>query len=558
MAAIYLTLALILTSFVFTGNAQAFRDLAPPGFYVGAVFHGNSASWNEPDYRRLALENFSIMTSSVYLTSAWNNPNQPVNTVPFKNVINLLRSKNILVHGHAMLYPALATEMNWWTEQPLNMVQNNMFKYMQAVAVAGKGKVYSWDVVNEVMGDDGDDNDADGVRRSMGNGKPIMEYKAMGQSYIQKAFKFARSQDPGAKLLLTDYGIEEDSVDNDNEKSDRLYRFVKKLLAAGVPIDGIGFQMHVRSVNGNPNYVAIARNFERFRRLGLLVYITEMDVTSYLTKTPNSAPPASLKRAALFQGQVYRRILEICITEPACVAFRFWDFAEYNSRVPNLPGGYSWLHPISSDENQLGVYAFPSPFSDINPNNFRPKLAWNAMRDVMKNFAESEGGVDRITSTWHTQDSYIASDGIQDDQGDWTPAGTVHLFELNNESAEWTSLKWRLERDVGIIKIYRIQCLWEQGYLTRAGAQDKSVNTIPGREVVVADLHMDWTSQQWIIDYNSDDTYKISSNWKDGNDYLTRLGTSLNWIVETGVTNNVGLQSYHNVTSQHWYLQRTL
>lgn len=157
-----------------------------------------------------------------------------------------------------------------------------------------------------------------------------------------------------------------------------------------------------------------------------------------------------------------------------------------------------------------------------------------------------------------TQDGFIASDGIQDDQGDWTPAGTVHLYELNDESAEWTSMKWRLERVVGSTKIYRIQCLWEQGYLTRAGAQDKSGNTIPGREVVVADLRMDWTSQQWIIDYNTDDTYKISSNWKDGNDYLTRLGTSLTWVVETGVTNKVGLQSYHNVTSQHWYLQRTL
>ena len=550
MTATFLTLVLILTSLVSTANTQAFRDLAPPGFYVGAVFHGNSASWNEPNYRKLALDNFSIMTSSIYLSSAWSKPNQPVDTAPFKNVINLLRANNILVHGHAMLYPAIATKINWWNVQPLNTVEQNMFKYMQAVAVAGKGKVYSWDVVNEVMGDDGNDNDADGVRRSLSNGKPIMEYKAMGQSYIQKAFHFARSQDPGAKLLFTDYGIEEDSVDNDDEKSDRLYRFVKKLLADDVPIDGIGFQMHVRSVDGNPDYLAIARNFERFRKLGLLIYVTEMDVVSYSTTKPDSAPPASLTRAELFQGRVYRRILEICITEPACVAFRFWDFAEYNSRVPNLPGGYSWLHPITYDNNQLGVYTYPSPFADINPKNFRPKPAWNAMRDVMKNFAESEGGIYRITSTWHTQDSYITSDGDQDDQGVWTPSGMVNLYELNDESAEWTSMKWRLERVVGSTKIYRIQCLWEQGYLTRAGEKDVSGNTIPGRDVVLADLHMEWKSQQWIIDYYTNDTYKIRSNWKDDNDYMTRLGNE--------ITNKVGLQSYQNMTSQHWYLQRTL
>ena len=317
----FLALVLILTSLVSTSDAQAFRDLAPPGFFVGARFDGDSSSWTEPDYRKLALENFSMMTSSIYLTSAWPGPDQPVNTVPFKNVIALLRNNKILVHGHTLLYPALATQMTWWTSQPLTTVSSNMYKYMQAILTAGKGKVYSWDVVNEAMGDYGDDMDADGVRRSMRDGSPIMEYKAIGQSYIEEAFKFARAQDPGSKLLLTDNGIEEDSIDNDNEKSDRLYRFVKKLLAAGVPIDGIGFQMHVNSVNGNPNYLAIARNFERFRKLGLLIYITEMDVYSYSTKTPKSAPAASLNRAALFQARVYRRILEICITEPACVAF---------------------------------------------------------------------------------------------------------------------------------------------------------------------------------------------------------------------------------------------
>jgi hypothetical protein len=43
--------------------------------------------------------------------------------------------------------------------------------------------------------------------------------------------------------------------------------------------------------------------------------------------------------------------------------------------------GASALHPITSDENQLGVYACASPFSDMNPNNFQRKAA-------LKNFSE--------------------------------------------------------------------------------------------------------------------------------------------------------------------------
>jgi GH35 family endo-1,4-beta-xylanase len=59
--------------------------------------------------------------------------------------------------------------------------------------------------------------------------------------------------------LLTDYGAEEDSQESDSKKSDRLYHFAKKLLGEGVPIDGIGFQLHVHSEQGNPNYLAIAK-----------------------------------------------------------------------------------------------------------------------------------------------------------------------------------------------------------------------------------------------------------------------------------------------------------
>lgn len=91
----------------------------------------------------------------------------------------------------------------------------------------------------------------------------------MGQDYIRLAFDFARAADPNAKLMLTDYGCEEDDLDNDNHKSDRLYRSVAKLLKQRYPIDGIGFQVHVVSEGNNPDYLAIARNFERFRTLNL-------------------------------------------------------------------------------------------------------------------------------------------------------------------------------------------------------------------------------------------------------------------------------------------------
>lgn len=83
------------------------------------------------------------------------------------------------------------------------------------------------------------------------------------------------------------------------------------------------------------------------------------------------------------------------MAEPACQSFRFWDFAQFNHRDPDLR--YSWLHPIKFDEDRLGIYTYPTLFWDIIPQNLQRKPAWNAMREAMKDFSENEGGIYRIT-----------------------------------------------------------------------------------------------------------------------------------------------------------------
>jgi len=228
------------------------------------------------------------------------------------------------------------------------------------------------------MADNGEDMDADGVRRSR-FGSPLIEYTAMGQDYIGKAFVRARQANPNVKLILNDYGCEQDNFD----KSNRFYNLVSKLLNQGVPIDGVGFQMHVSSVGNGPDYESIARNFRRFRNLGVSIYITEMDVQSSASAVPLT--PSQQQEAALKQASVWTQVLEICLNEPACESFLLWDFAEYNSRLANQR--YSWLHPITYDPNRAGELTYPSPFFDINPQNFRPKPGWEEMKQTLQNFA---------------------------------------------------------------------------------------------------------------------------------------------------------------------------
>lgn len=108
-----------------------------------------------------------------------------------------------------------------------------------------KGKVYSWDVVNEPFDESG-------------NFRKSIWYNNFGESYIADAFKLAHAADPSAKLYINDYNIE--AV---NAKSTAMYNLVKKLKSQGVPIHGIGIQGHL--IVGNvPTAAKIQANIERY------------------------------------------------------------------------------------------------------------------------------------------------------------------------------------------------------------------------------------------------------------------------------------------------------
>ena len=122
-----------------------------------------------------------------------------------------------------------------------------------------KGRVHTWDVVNEAVSDDGYDKWRDSYW-----------YQIMGESYMEHAFRTARRADPAAELLYNDYNM------HIAAKRDFLSDVFADYLKRDVPIDGVGFQAHY-SLDG-PTIAEIEASIEAYVELGLPIHITELDV----------------------------------------------------------------------------------------------------------------------------------------------------------------------------------------------------------------------------------------------------------------------------------------
>ena len=134
--------------------------------------------------------------------------------------------------------------------------------HITAVVGRYKGSVYAWDVVNEVI------SDAPGeyFRNSIW-------YQVCGEEFVAKAFEYAHAADPQALLFYNDYN-EINAV-----KREKIYRLVKGLKDAGVPIHGIGLQAHW-AIN-EPSGPQLDSTIKQLSQLGLPLQITELDVSVY-------------------------------------------------------------------------------------------------------------------------------------------------------------------------------------------------------------------------------------------------------------------------------------
>jgi len=229
---------------------------------------------------------------------------------PADSLVTFAESNGMRVRGHTLLFhnqlASWLTSGTWTKDEAKALLVDHVTK----VVAHYRGRVAEWDVVNEVLGDNGALRSGFWLDR-------------IGPEYIELAFRTARAADPAVGLYYNDYNIE-----GINAKSDSAYAFVRDLLARGVPITGVGFESHFQ-VGGVPS--SLAANITRFAVLGLKVHITELDIRLQLPSTA-----AQLET----QAQNYRDVVSACVSSPACDTVVFWGFTDRESWIPSTFAGW--------------------------------------------------------------------------------------------------------------------------------------------------------------------------------------------------------------------------
>ncbi|KAH0613861.1 uncharacterized protein H6S33_005747 [Morchella sextelata] len=251
----------------------------------GAITPENSMKW---DATEPSKGSFTFTNADQTVAFATNNG-------------RLIRGHTLVWHSQLPSWVSAITDKATLTSVIQNHVTTLMSRY--------KGKIYAWDVVNEIFDDSG-------------NFRTSVFYKVLGESFVDIAFIAARAADPAAKLYINDYNL-----DGPGAKITNLVALVKRLQSRGVPIDGIGTQAHLilGQVGG------VAAQLQVLANTGLDVAITELDIRI----------PKDVTSAKLAQQQTdYNTVTNACLGVSKCVGITVWGVSDANSWVDSTFPSY--------------------------------------------------------------------------------------------------------------------------------------------------------------------------------------------------------------------------
>lgn len=291
----------------------------------------------------LILKHFNSLTAENAMKMGPIHPEENrYNWAPADGIVSFAQEHGLRMRGHTLCWHNQTPDWLFVDKDGNTVSKEVLLQRLKAhiteVVTRYKGKIYAWDVVNEVI----DDDDSKFFRESKW-------YSICGDEFIAKAFEYAHEADPDALLFYNDYNTESAG------KRERIYKLVKQLMDAKVPIHGVGLQGHWSIYE--PSEKDLRTSIEKFSSLGLKVQITELDVSVYplehSRREPRPNEPSKLT-AEMEQRQVEQYTMFFKVFREyknAITGVTFWNVSDKHSWLDSFPVRGRKNYPLLFDQN---------------------------------------------------------------------------------------------------------------------------------------------------------------------------------------------------------------
>lgn len=258
------------------------KDAFAGKFLIGVAVNDNQVLGRDSLAKEIIRKHFNAIVAENVMKSEELNPQKGVyNWGPADRFVDFGVENDMFVVGHTLVWHSQLADWFPYDDNgnyvSPDTLRERMRTYIHDVVGRYKGRVKGWDVVNEVINDDGS------YRKS-----PF--YEILGEEYIPYAFELAHEADPDAELYLNDYAMDNPA------KREAYVKLLNDLKKRGLRVDAIGMQSHAGM--DYPDFEEYEKSMEAFIGTGTKVMMTEWDMSALpsITQSANIADTTAFRK----------------------------------------------------------------------------------------------------------------------------------------------------------------------------------------------------------------------------------------------------------------------
>ncbi|WP_281297491.1 endo-1,4-beta-xylanase [Flavobacterium limnophilum] len=338
-------------------TAVTIKEAYKENFYIGTALSQSQIEEKDPMVTALISKEFNSITPENIMKSMFTHPEQ--DRFDFKlsdKYVAFGEKHNMFIHGHTLIWHS---QLAPWMAQikDSTAMADMMTNHITTIVSKYKGRINSWDVVNEALNEDGT------LRKSV-------FLNSYGKDFLTLAFKLAAKADPKTDLYYNDYNL------CNAKKRKGAVDMIKNLQKNGAKIDGVGEQGHWNLTS--PSLDEIEQTILDFSALGIKVAFTELDITVLPSPWDVVGADVNQKSEANEKMNPYPKVLPDSVQQQLAARYEaiFKLFLKHQDKISRVTlwgvnDGQSWLNdwPIRGRTN------YPLLFD----REFKPKEAYTSV-----------------------------------------------------------------------------------------------------------------------------------------------------------------------------------